>query len=322
MKAHRVLLLTFLSLAALPLVAQVNDTYVIPVAANAHGAAGSNWKTQISIFNPQLDRTLTITIAFVPTGGATGDRYTIDVPANSMAYSDNILADSQFAQASGSLLVYADTADNPGTTLLTRSFLVTSNTYNDLGNHGTYGQTIPGIWTGLQDFSDRVSAVAHGIQHNLAQGWRTNIGALNLGRCNVTLLVSVYDVDGRTLVKQAPFELPPLGHMQESLGNILPLLDRGSVEFMVDDPCRTNADNAAVVFPYTSTVDQLSGDPQYQSPTLLAPPGSIFSKAAAVAPAQIGKPIDNARAHAIRETMNFRGSGRLVRETSGWRITR
>jgi hypothetical protein len=320
-KAIRVLLLTLLSLAAVPLVAQVNDTYVIPAAISAHGAGGSNWKTQLSIFNPQLDRDLKVTIVFVPTGGLTGDSYTITLPANSIAFSDDILADSQFRQApSGALLIYTDATDNPNTTVLQRAFLVTSNTYNDLGNAGTYGQTVPGVWTGLQDFADGISAVSHGIRHNLSQGWRTNIGAVNLGRCNVTLLVSVYDVDGHTLVNRAPFGLPPLAHMQQSLGQIIPQLDRGAVEFMVNDPCSTNANNAAVVFPYTSTIDTLSGDPQYQFPTLLADPKSIFTTA--VKTAQVGKSIDNARAHEIREASDYRGYGRLVRETSGWRIMR
>ncbi len=310
-----------ISLLPIPVAAQVNDTYVIPAAANAPGAFGANWKTQISIFNPQLDRDLKVTIVFVPTGGAKGDAYTITLPANSMAFSDNILADSQFTQSeTGALLIYTDTADNPNTTVLQRSFLVTSNTYNDLRS-GTYGQTVPGVWTGLQDFnSDGISAVAHGIRHITAQGWRTNVGAVNLGRCNATLLVSVYDVDGKTLVDKAPFVLPPIAHMQESLGEIVPQLDRGSVEFMVSDPCASDSNNAAVVFPYTSTIDQLSGDPQYQFPVLLADPKSIFSAAAKTV--QVGKSIDNVRAHEIREAANDRGYGRLVRETSGWRITR
>ena len=324
MKANRVLLVTLLSLAAVPLFAQVNDTYVIPAAISARGANGSNWKTEISIFNPQLDRDLKVTIVFVPTGGVKGDSYTITVPANSMAFSDDILADSKFTDAasSGALLFYTDTLDNPNTTVLDRSFLVTSNTYNDLGQDGTYGQTIPGVWTGLQDFNtDGISGVAHGIRHDLSQGWRTNVGAVNLGRCNVRLFVSVYDADGRTLVNKAPFDLPPYGHMQQSLGNVIPQLDRGSVEFMVSDPCASNKDNAAVVFPYTSTVDELSGDPQYQFPTLLAPPSSIFAKTMKAA-TQVGTPIDNARAHQIRAASYYFGFGRLVRETSGWRIER
>lgn len=309
------LLLALVTIAALPLAAQVNDTYVIPVSANVSGAFGTHWQTQFSIFNPQPDRELKITVVFVPTGGAQGDSVAFTVPANALAYSDNILADLKFNGGSGALLVYADSLDNPGDKL-TRSFLVTSNTYNNSRN-GTFGQTIPGVWTGLQDFAtDGISGVVHGIRNISSQGWRTNVGAVNLGRCSATLLVSVYDVDGRTILNKAPFSLPPLGHVQTALPVTV---DRGSIEFFVNDPCVKNADNAAVVFAYSSTIDQLSGDPAYQSPVLLADPKIIFAKKAT---AETGKSIDNARARAIRDAANSLGEAKLTRDASGYRITR
>ncbi len=312
------LLLSFLSLVALPLAAQVNDTYVIPVSANAPGAFGTRWQTQLSVFNPQTDRDLKVTVVFLPTGGLQGDTVTFTVPRNAVAYSDNVLDDLQFKYASGALLVYTDDRDNPNTDVLSRSFLVTSNTFNNAPS-GTYGQTIPGVWTGLQDFAtDGISGAVHGIRNISSQGWRTNVGAVNLGRCNATLLVSVYDVDGHTILSKASFPLPPLGHVQSALPVTV---DRGSVEFFVSDPCASNADNSAVVFAYTSTIDQLSGDPSYQSPVLLADPKIIFAKKAG-ASADLGKKIDSARAKAIRDSAIDLGEARLVRDASGYRITR
>ncbi len=312
------LLLSFLSLVALPLAAQVNDTYVIPVSANAPGAFDTYWQTQLSVFNPQTDRDLKVTIVFLPTGGLQGDSVTFTVPRNAVAYSDNVLDDLQFSYASGALLVYTDSRDNPNTDVLSRSFLVTSNTYNN-SRSGTYGQTIPGVWTGLQGFStDGISGVVHGIRNISSQGWRTNVGAVNLGRCSATLRVSVYDVDGGTILNKMSFPLPPLGHIQ----NGLPVtVDRGSIEFFVDDPCANDPARSAVVFAYSSTIDQLSGDPSYQSPVLLADPKVIFSKRA-VASASPGKKIDSARAEAIRDTAIDHGEARLVRDASGYRITR
>ena len=315
MKRSTILLLSFLSLAALPVAAQVNDTYVIPVSANVAGAFGTRWQTQFSVFNPQTDRQLKITVVFLPTGGAQGDSVTFTVPSNAVAYSDNILDDLKFRGASGALLVYTDDRDNPGDKL-SRSFLVTSNTFNNSRN-GTFGQTIPGVWTGLQDYAtDGISAVVHGIRNISSQGWRTNVGAVNLGRCNATLRVSVYDVDGKTILNKASYPLPPLGHIQSSLPVTV---DRGSIEFFVDDPCVKNPDNAAVVFPYSSTIDQLSGDPTYQTPVLLADPKTIFAKTAT---GPIGKTIDNVRAKAIRDSSITLGEALLVRDASGYRITR
>jgi hypothetical protein len=44
----------FLSvLFAIPLLGQVNDTYVIPVIASAPGDRGTVWSTELNLFNPQ-----------------------------------------------------------------------------------------------------------------------------------------------------------------------------------------------------------------------------------------------------------------------------
>jgi hypothetical protein len=283
---------------ALPVAAQVNDTYVIPAVANVPGDFGTRWATQISIFNPQLDYPLAVTIVYVPSGGAEGVEATIEIGENSTASSPNILDDLFGISGTGALLLAAFPEENPGVPddVLSRAFLVTSNTYNN-ARTGTFGQTIPGVWAGLQDFdTDGISAIAHGIINSSSQGFRTNVGAVNLGRFSVTMRVSVYDEDGRTILNRAPFNIPPLAHFQDRL----PIqVENGSIEFFVDDP---NLD--AVVFPYTSTIDQLSGDPTYQSPTLLASPSVLFGKGkvkAVQAAVNPGKKIELAFARQVRE---------------------
>ena len=326
MKTSRLLLTAaILCLASLPAVAQVNDTYVITGAANGNGANGTRWLTQFSLFNPHLDYDLNVSVTLLPTGGKPGIEKLVLVPANSITYSDNLITDLfGLSSGSGSLLVATFAEDNPGVPndVLSRSFLVTSNTYND-ARTGTYGQTVPGVWAGLLDFdTDGISAVSQGIRNSNQSGWRTNIGAANLGRCNVTLRVSVYDADGHTLLNQAPFVLPPLGHFQDSL----PVeVEAGSVEFFVDDPCASSNDNYAVVFPYTSTIDNFSGDPTYQTPTLLASANVLFAKAKAQAakldPTSVGKKIDTSYARTVRATAERQGQAFLRRDAKGWRIT-
>jgi hypothetical protein len=332
-RASKTFLLTILLLAlSLPAAAQLNDTYVIPAVANAAGANRTQWKTQLSLFNPHLDRDLRVSITWLPTGSRQGIEEMVDLPRNSVAYSDNILDDLFDVQGdSGSLLVATFAEDNPGApnSVLGRAFHVTTNTYND-DPRGTYGQTIPGNFIGLFDVdTDGISAVAHGIRNdNRADGWRTNIGALNLGRCNATLRVSVFDANGRTILDRAAVTLPPLGHIQQRL----PVnVDRGSVEFYVDDPCVNDDDLYAVVFPYTSTVDALSGDPTYQSPILLAGAGDLVSNAAKKAatnaavnadPTQAGKKIDSHYARGIRAQAERRGIAKLEKTATGWKITK
>lgn len=314
MKASRLLLLTLLAaLGTLPLAAQVNDTYVIPAAANSNGAFNTRWLTQFSVFNPQA-HTLRITVVFLPTAGKQGMTADFDVPSNAVAFSDNLIGDLFEVGDIGALLVASLPEKNPGLNdVLSRSFLVTSNTYNNSPN-GTFGQTIPGVWTGLQD--DGITAVAHGIRHVDRLGWRTNIGAVNLGRYSTRLYVTIYDADGRTIARDVPFTVPPMGHFQDRLPY---QVENGSIEFVVDDPY-----NDAVVFPYTSTIDQLSGDPTYQSPVLLASPGLLYShagKAAALA-ASPGKKIDSSYVRAAVALSVDRGVARLVREEKGMKITK
>lgn len=324
MKTSRLFLAALLTLASLPLVAQVNDTYIITAAANQAGGFGTRWQTQFSLFNPQLDYPLRISVVYLPTGGGQGFEEIVAVPANSLAYSDNILLDLfGINSGGGALLAAAFKEDNPGVpdSALARSFFVTSNTFNNASS-GTYGTTIPGVWTGMLD--DGISAVAANVRNHGPSGWRTNIGAVNLGRCNVTLRVSVYDADGHTILNQAPFNLPPLGHFQDRL----PVeTQAGTVEFFLDDPCVNSSTDYAVVFPYTSTVDVLSGDPSYQTPALLATPGSLLGKVQtqsvmSIDPTKIGKKLDTAYARGVREKAERLGTAFLTRDAKGWKIAR
>ena len=308
---RRIASLLFILTAATTAFAQVNDTYVIPAAGNTPGAFGTRWQTQFSLFNPQAYE-LRISVTLLPTGGGKGLETTFRVPANAVAHSDNLLADLFKYQGGGALLVATFPEDNPGVPndVVSRSFLVTSNTYNKASDGGTYGQTIPGTWAGLQDYAtDGISAIAHGIRNINREGWRTNIGAVNLGRTSVVMRVTVYDYDGNTLLRNAPFTVPPLGHIQDRL----PIeVDRGSIEFFVDDKTLD-----AVVFPYTSTIDQLSGDPTYQTPTLLATPSVLFDKkatadAVAANPTSIGRKITIADARKAREKATSLGETKAL----------
>ena len=289
MKTLFAVLITFVAVVA---TAQVNDTYIIPAAGNTPGAFGTRWMTQFSLFNPQTYE-LKISVTLLPTGGGKGLTTDFRVPANAVAFSDNLLADLFNYQGGGALLVATFPEDNPGVPddVISRAFLVTSNTYNNTSN-GTFGQTIPGTWAGLQDFAtDGISAIAHGVRNINRLGWRTNVGAANLGRSSIVMRVNVYDYNGNTILKNAPFTIPPLGHFQDRL----PIeVDRGSIEFFIDD-----AAQQAVVFPYISTIDQLSGDPTFQTPTLLASTKVLFGKSAVV-PTSIGKKITTDDARVVR----------------------
>ena len=319
MNSKKLLLAAILCLAATPMFAQLSDTYVITAAANVAGSNNTRWLTQLSIFNPHFDYSLKVSMTLLPTGGATGPEKLITIPANSTFITDDVMRDVFNLAGSGGLLLATFPEDNPGVenSIVARSFLVTSNTYNDSAN-GTYGQTIPGVWTGLLDVdTDDITAIAHGIDNSSRLQFRTNIGAVNLGACSVTVFVNAFDADGNKVLNAAPLGVPPYAHIQDRLPVTL---EGGSVEFYVQDPCASSDQNFAVVLPYTSTIDDLSGDPRYQTPVLLASPSLIFGKKAqALAdPTQIGKKIDTAYARKVVAKANRLGSVNLVRGERGW----
>ncbi|HVG23445.1 MAG TPA: hypothetical protein VND45_04770 [Thermoanaerobaculia bacterium] len=318
--SKKILLTAIVCLIATPLFAQLSDTYVITGSANLPGSNNTRWLTQLSIFNPHLDHALNVSITLLPTGGATGPEKLIKVPANSTFITDNVMKDVFNLSGSGSLLLATFASDNPGVEdrVISRAFLVNSNTYNDAAN-GTFGQTVAGVWTGLLDVdTDDITAVAHGIDNSSRLGFRTNVGAVNLGACSVTMFVTAYDADGRRVLNAAPFGIPPYAHMQQRLPVTL---EGGSVEFSVQDPCAGDDDAYAVVVPYTSTIDDLSGDPRYQQPTLLALAGTIYGKKAVAAnadPTTLGKKIDNAYAQKVVAKANRLGAVNLVQSARGW----
>src|SRR4051794_41049052 len=152
--------------------------------------------TQLSIFNPQLDYDLHVSVSYLPSGGGKGLEAIITVPKNGVAFTDNALDEIFSRSGSGAFVVATFPEDNPGVPndVLSRSFLVNTNTFNKQADGGTMGQTIPGIWTGLQDYAtDGISAVAHGLRQLAAFGWRTNFGAVNLGSTSVNLRIRIYN---------------------------------------------------------------------------------------------------------------------------------
>src|SRR5207248_7270947 len=122
-----------LFLFALPLAAQINDTYIIPASANVPGLFNTRWMTQLSIFNPQLDYSLKVSVTYLPTDGGKGLEALITVPANSVAYADNVLLEVFHVSGTGALVVATFPEDNPSVPndVISRAFLVTTNTFNN-----------------------------------------------------------------------------------------------------------------------------------------------------------------------------------------------
>lgn len=307
-------------LVAVPATAQVYDTFVVPVVGNTNGGGGTVWGTELALFNPQ-PHTLFISATFLPSGLGQGSEVLIEVPSNQTFAVDNVLAEVYQRSGTGSMLFATFVEDNPhvaNPTIVNLSFVVQTRTYNDASN-GTYGQGIPGVIAGMMDFpTEQLSAVATGINNYGSvslSGFRTNVGALNLGRFEVTMLVNVYDELGRIVAQDLEFLVPPLGHLQDPL----PIgVAHGTIEFFIFDPGANDPDDFAVVFPYVSVVDNKSGDGTYVTPVLLASPGYLYGKQAkGLSTTEIGKKVDKEIAKRARDRSEHLGNVRLVPDANG-----
>lgn len=304
---------------------QVHDTYVVPAIANTSGANNTRWLTELSIFNPQR-HTLKVTMVYLPTGVSPAVTVDVNVAPNMTAFAENVLGDVFRRSGTGSLLLatFADKNPTVPNAILARSFIVNSRTYNT-GLGGTFGQSIAGRWVGLQDIDvDGISAIAPGIINSPSNssGFRTNIGAVNLGRSSVTLRVTVFDANGNVVPNgnAIPFTVPPEGHLQDRL----PVsVDHGSIEFWVDgDAFQNDPQNRAVVFPYASMVDNRSGDPVYIEPVLTAAGKDLYkSENPSGAPVSYGTPIDSQTARRIAAMSIDQGDATASFDGFHWKLT-
>ncbi len=295
-------------LTAVPTLAQVNDTYVIPVVASVSGDRGTVWSTELNLFNPQA-YPLAVRMIYLPTLTGLSTEIIVDIEANSNGWVSSVLPELFETNGTGSLLVATFPEDNPGVPndVLSRAFLLNTKTFNN-SSSGTYGQYVPGVWAGLLDFEfDEISSIAHGVRNGADSGFRANIGAANLGNSTAVLYVTVYNSEGDLVADRLPFTVPFYGHLQERL----PVeVDRGTVEFFLDDPSLE-----AVVFPYVSVVDNRSGDAVFMNPVLLADPGILFKYAAEKR--ELGKKIDLEVARKASAQAKKLGRARLLPDGDG-----
>lgn len=304
---------------AVPARAQVYDTFVIPAVGNTSGEGSAVWASELTIFNPQ-PHTLYVSMTFLPSGLAQGSEVLVTIPSNQFFQTDNVVPSVFHRAGTGALLLAAFPEDNPHVaepTIIALSFVVRSNSFNTT-NNGTYGQAIPGVIAGLMDYDfEGVSAISTGIRSTgepKVSGFRTNVGAVNLGRYTVRVLVNVYDELGGTVAKDIPFDVPPQGHVQDRL----PItISRGTIEFFVIDPGVNDPDGYAIVFAYASVVDNRSSDPVYVDPVLLASPSYLYGKSLPKDPLNVGKKIDKNYARRVRDSFERIGVASMVTRADG-----
>ena len=248
---------------AQPASAQLSLQWMVPAAANTAGLNGTQWHTDLSIHNPHSFE-LPVALQFLPshTDNRQADTLylTLD-PWATFNLWDVLGAEFFDFDGTGSILVFADW-ELPCDPAEDCDFLVTSRTYtlDPGGASGEYGQTIPGssTWAGI-DWN--TLGYAAGILND-GLSFRTNIGIASWSSDWTSVVVDVQDAGG-AIVESLTLEVPPYGHIQERLPT---LLEGGSLVFWLED-----GPDDALVFGYSSVVDETTGDASFQ----LAQPSTV-----------------------------------------------
>jgi hypothetical protein len=157
----------------------------IPAGARAAGTAGSYWLTDVAVTN-YSNGVATANLAYLAKNQDNSNPLNASL---ALAMGEQVLIGDAFANllgldaANGGLRVSTSHPD----------VKVTSRTYNAAGQEGTYGQFIPAQREELALTPDGAGALNQ-LQEN--DGFRTNVGLVNLGDAPVNVEVHLYSAAG------------------------------------------------------------------------------------------------------------------------------
>jgi len=235
------------SSAAIP-----NTQLFIPASAHVSGALGTNWRTDLEIFNPGQSQS-SVTVALLKAGVSNHNpqtmTYTLN-PGESRRFEDALMSIFGFDGAAAIRVV-----NNSGMAA------VTSRTYN-LTTGGTFGQFVGGVigHSAIQTGQEgRIIQLTH--NRSTTSGFRTNIGFVNATGSQITVLVALYRADGSYLGTKE-YELNPYEFRQ--IDKIFQKVTSGDVDDGYAVLSTTTADGA--FFAYGVVIDNRTSDPVYITP--------------------------------------------------------
>jgi len=246
-KAHRLVVSFLAALALVSLLSGVDaeDLY-IPASAHTGGVGDTQWRTDLE----------------VKARGAEAATFTLDLLPEGL--DNSAPASASFSVAAGACLrledVLASAFSFTGTAALrlrtgSGMVLVASRTYND-DPDGTYGQYVPAVAAGAAPLASVDYALIQ-LSRSASpdDGYRTNLGALNLTASHIVVEVDLHSATG-DLLGTVPLSLHP--YSLEQVTDIFARVTPGDVEdgFALVRSRSTGARFLA----YASVVDNRSGD--------------------------------------------------------------
>lgn len=230
------------------LLLQENSMFV-PAAAHVSGAAGTNWRTDVEVYNAG-QQTAQYRIALLRKNQNNSNPVTMGfnlLAGQSVRYNDILQSVFQF-DGSASLWI----------TVQSGEVIVSSRTYNETPD-GTYGQYIGGALEAQaiqQDQEGRIIQLTHNRANN--QGFRTNVGFLNCTSLNINVQVRLYSWNG-SLIGTRTYGLEP--YMYTQIDRIFEQVTQSDVSdgYVIVETFTPGGK----FFAYASVVDNRTGDPIY-----------------------------------------------------------
>jgi hypothetical protein len=250
-KAIALMLLTVIAGAAEA--RELTWSYVVPAAANKAGNNGTDWHTDLTVYNPHKYN-LPIVVQFLETGRDNSHgvpTVEIEVYPWETLNSWDVLGENGFnvRGKTGSILVYGDdlkmSCANHACDL---DVFARTYTLNPSGGPGEFGQAIPGV---PPDQGVDTSVIAFMSQIMDDHDFRTNVGATSLSSQIVTVRFELQDKDGNVISRHDE-TLLPFEHSQWRLERGV---TGGTIAAFI-----TQGPGNAVVVPYASVVNNVTGD--------------------------------------------------------------
>jgi len=219
---------------------------LIPVTAQTSGAGGTEWKTELTIFNAG-DFAVNVDLVYVPSSGGTSQTRATVLPGGASQTYTNALRDL-FGISSG-----AGAIEIAATSFLsTPQLKISSRTYTGENASGTYGQFVP-------DMPSIASEVYLTALESTPQ-YRTNIGLVNRSSLQITASLTLHDSLGM-IIGTANIGLPASTFNQTPINSLFPQIGTRSLAGM---SMRITADRPESLAVYASTIDNRTQDPVYQ----------------------------------------------------------
>jgi hypothetical protein len=237
---------------------EMTSAYVITAVANKRGLAGTDWHSDLTLYNPQ-SHTLAIDVFFLPTGqdnsGGAPELPLLTLQPWQTLNLWDVLGPYGFNARgwTGALLVYADQEANgctnaAGETKCDFAAFVRTYTPAPIGFSGEFGEEFPGFPGSL---GVDPTVIAYMPQISDDGTFRTNVGVASWTNAWVTVRCDLQDESGHVIGRHDHL-VPPYGHVQWRLEDGV---TGGTVAVYISD-----GPSDAMVYPYATVVNWATGD--------------------------------------------------------------